>query len=55
MLPVLGGRAIGKAPHLVFIRSALLVFGTHRAGHDKVGLGVEVAAEDVVAVTFQGF
>lgn len=25
---------------------------THRAGHDKVGLGVEVAAEHVVAVTF---
>lgn len=29
--------------------------GTHRARHDEVGLGVEVAAEDVVAVAFQGF
>lgn len=28
---------------------------THRSWHDKIGLGVEVAAEDVVAVTFQSF
>lgn len=28
---------------------------THRSRHDEVGLGVEVAAEDVVAVTFQRF
>ena len=28
---------------------------THRSWHDEIGLGVEVAAEDIVAVTFQGF
>lgn len=28
---------------------------SHRSRHDEVGLGVEVAAEHIVAVAFQGF
>lgn len=28
---------------------------THRSRHDEIRLGVEVAAEDVVAVTFERF
>lgn len=40
--------------HLLSIRNAAGA-ATHRSRHDEIRLGVEVAAEDVVAVTFERF
>lgn len=42
------------ASHLLSIGHAAGA-ATHRSRHDEVRLGVEVAAEDVVAVTFERF
>lgn len=43
-------KGLTSAFHLLLVLRQEL--RTHRSRHDEIGLGVEVAAEDVVAVTF---